>query len=128
MEFFRMIDVAASEEEIQKKITIGKLDYYCPAIEEVFVDEGSTGRAYTLWGDFKINREPIKGGVRFTFPECPNMLAWTITTGYDPNPDGIVFHCTIARTEQDPDFVESLDEFADDWKSGLTERFAGVTV
>lgn len=125
MEFFRTIHISASAEEIQKKITIGKLDYYCPAIEEVYADDGATGRAYTLWGDFKINREPLKGGVRFTFPECPNLLAWTITSGYDPLPQAVVFHCTIARTEQDLDFVESLEAFADDWKNGLEELFAG---
>ncbi len=126
MEFFRIADIRTSEEELQQKITIGTLDAFCASIEEVFEDKGATGRAYTLWGDFRINREPIKGGVRFTFPECPNMLAWTVTTGYDPAPESVLFHCTIARPTHDPDFVESLDEFADDWQKGLQNGWSSI--
>jgi len=33
------------------------------------------------WGEFQLRRDPIKGGVRYSMSDCPNALAWTITTG-----------------------------------------------
>ncbi len=105
-------------------MTVANLDKWCATIEEVYeVHDDNSGRAYTIWGDFLIKRQLIVGGVRFSLPECPNMMAWTLTTGYDPAPEDIVVHCTIARKDQDEDFVESLYDFVDDWKAGLEKDF-----
>ncbi|HED11407.1 MAG TPA: hypothetical protein ENJ10_12015 [Caldithrix abyssi] len=124
MEFFQTAQVKSSEEELQKKLTVANLDKWCATIEEVYeVHDDNSGRAYTIWGDFLIKRQLIVGGVRFSLPECPNMMAWTLTTGYDPAPEDIVVHCTIARKDQDEDFVESLYDFVDDWKAGLEKDF-----
>jgi hypothetical protein len=46
-------------------------------------------------------------------------LQWTVTTGHLPNPANTVIHLTINRAEQDPDFVDSIRQFVDDWKAGL---------
>ena len=68
---------------------------------------------------FFVERQLIKGGVRFSLPECPNALAWTITTGFEPAPDKVIIHCTINRLEHDEDFIESIELFVKSWKIGL---------
>jgi hypothetical protein len=62
--------------------------------------------------------------VRFTLLNCINAVTWSLTTGLPPDPDAIVVHLTINRTEQDADFVDSLEQFADDWRKGLKKRLA----
>jgi hypothetical protein len=57
----------------------------------------------------------VRDGVRFTLPGCPNALAWTVTA----EPEGVLVHCTINRTEHDPDFIESIETFVEDWRTGL---------
>ncbi|RMH63715.1 MAG: hypothetical protein D6677_06575 [Calditrichaeota bacterium] len=120
MEFFETANIKTDESTIHQRLTVGALADYCASVEEVYETDGdNAGRGFMVWGDFRIERQLIKGGARFSLPECPNMLAWTVTTGYPPAEDKVVIHCTIARKEQDPDFVESLEDFMADWKKGL---------
>jgi hypothetical protein len=46
-------------------------------------------------------------------------LAWTVTA----EPEGVLVHCTINRTEHDPDFIESIETFVEDWRAGLERCF-----
>jgi hypothetical protein len=75
------------------------------------------------WGQFIAHREPIRGGVRFTLPNRPNALAWTIITGFPPATEKIVIHCTINRADHDADFIASIQTFVHDWQRGLEARF-----
>jgi len=87
----------------------------------VLADQGDTGQVYRLWGQFGVNRKPIRGGVRFTLPDCPNQIAWTITTGFTPQPEQATIHCTMARTEHEPDFVQSTEAVFEAWRAGLEQ-------
>lgn len=119
LEFFSIADVSASVETIQA-LTVEKLDQYCADIDKVLsIDSENSADVYCIWGTFTVERQIINGGVRFTLPKCPNALAWTITTGFDPAPDKIVIHCTINRTNHDADFIESIESFIKSWKLGL---------
>ena len=117
MEFFEEtnqtnIDVL----NLQKLLTIKNLPNLCKSITKVISDNKVNGSIYCLWGEFKINREQLKDGIRFSMPDCPNALAWTITKD-----DGkLIIHCTINKKQHDPDFIDSIKEFVDDWKIGLT--------
>ncbi|WP_462330864.1 hypothetical protein [Thiohalocapsa halophila] len=124
MEFFATAAAEATETELQRQLTIGRLAEHCASIDAVLRAEGDDGEIWSLWGQFQVHREPIRGGVRFTLPRCPNALAWTITAGTD-TPAPVVVHCTINRTEHDPDFIESIELFVDDWRTGL-ERLAAA--
>jgi hypothetical protein len=73
------------------------------------------GEIDCLWGQFAVHREHIRDGLRFTLPDCPNALAWTTTVA----PDGTLIHCTINRSEQDSDFIASIEDFVADWPRGL---------
>ena len=123
MEFFEIAEVGTSEKNIQEKLTLGKLEEYCEIIFPL--DEGSdqclTG---SIWGEFTLRRDLIMGGVRFSMLDCPNALAWTITTGYPPARDKMVLHLTINRTRKQAEFVEEIHLFLKDLKKGLESYFA----
>lgn len=122
MEFFRIIDKQTSEEKIQKKITPNSLEEFT---ESMFIIEQGTKdfSGGTLWGEFEISYDKIKGGVRFSLLDCPNALQWTITTGFPPERDKIILHATINRTQKPEEFVEEINEFLDEWEFGLTNNF-----
>jgi len=124
VEFFAIADVKTTVEAIQA-LTVEKLNQYCSDIDKVLsVDSESSAKVYCIWGTFTVERQIIKGGIRFTLPNCPNALAWTITTGFDPEPDKVVIHCTINRIEHDTDFIDSIESFIDSWKLGLESHLS----
>lgn len=120
MEFFRTLPLQTSAEALQADLTVPALPRLSEAFDSLLEDDGAdAGVVYCLWGEFRVRRQRINGGIRFSLPACPNALAWTFTTGHPPDPDAVVLHLTINRLEHDPDFVESLEFFADSWQ-GLT--------
>ena len=98
-------------------MTIINLPIYCDSIYEVMLDDGDSGEINCIWGVFIVHREVIKAGVRFTMPDCPNALAWTITS--EKEGAEILFHLTINRDEHEEEFLESIEEFVDEWVTGL---------
>ncbi|GAB6042879.1 hypothetical protein [Endothiovibrio diazotrophicus] len=118
MEFFAAAP-ALPAEEIRRRITIAALPRCCGLIDQVLRDDGETGEVYCLWGAFAVRRELIRGGVRFTLPECPNALAWTVTAEEGGGSSATVIHCTINRAEHDPDFIESIESFVAAWEEGV---------
>lgn len=119
MEFFALAAVPASVDDLRRRLTIIDLPLWSASISVVFRDGGTEGEIYCVWGQFRVRREEIRDGVRFTLPGCPNALQWTVTTGQPPEPDKVVIHLTINRAEHDPDFIESNAQFVADWRSGL---------
>ncbi len=123
MEFYAFADKRIDADTLQARLDIRSLPAYCASISQLLSHDGNRGEIYCTWGQFIVHREPIRGGVRFSLPNCPNALAWTITTGFPPAPDKIVVHCTINRGEHDPDFIASIEKFVDDWREGLSARW-----
>lgn len=119
MEFFTTAAIHTSALELQRRLSIRELPRWCASVSEVFSDEGACGEIYCVWGRFRVHREDIRDGVRFTLPGCPNALQWTVTTGQPPEPNKVVIHLTINRSEHDPDFVDSNRQFVADWREGL---------
>ena len=124
MEFFAIADCSVEPDRLTELLTIGNLPVLCDAIDSLLESRGERGRIYCLWGEFAVNREPINGGVRFTMPTCPNAMAWTITTGHPPAAGSVVIHCTIARTDHEDDFIESLEYWVEAWRRGLERALA----
>jgi hypothetical protein len=119
MEFFATTTIPASVEDLKRRLTIGTLPYWCASIEKVLSDASSSGEIYSVWGVFDTNREEMRNGVRFSLSSCPMAFQWTVTTGHQPDPRQTVIHATINRTEQDKDFIDSVEKFVQDWKAGL---------
>lgn len=119
MEFFRIIDIKSTEVQLQQLLTFDNLNSFN---ESLFVIDfkNDTANITGVWEEFTLKRDLIKGGVRFALLECPNALAWTITTGFPPVREHIVIHLTINRPEKEQQFIDELNEFLDDWKQGFT--------
>jgi len=119
MEFFKIIDIPVSEFIIQEGVTFSNLEKVMPSM---FVIEtiGADILAGTSWGEFKVSLDKIMGGVRMAFLDCPNALAWTITTGYPPDRAKLILHITINRSRKPANFLEEIEEFIEDWEEGLT--------
>ncbi len=122
MEFFKIIDVSTSEEQIHKKLVLRELENFC---ESIFpLDDGKDiCKIGGMWGEFTLRRDPIMGGVRFAMLDCPNALAWTITTGYPPAREKVVIHLTINRERKQDEFIDEIKEFLSDLDSGLKSFF-----
>ena len=123
MEFFRTVDISTSEVQIQEKLRMGNLEEYC---ESMFPLEDHPEVCLTggMWGEFMVRRDPIMGGVRFSMLNCPNALAWTITTGYPPARDKVVIHLTINRERKQKEFIEEIHHFLEDLTKGLASHFS----
>jgi hypothetical protein len=118
MEFFTIAQVGLNEQAVQEQITVESMDDFCDTIA-VLEPDGEMGEIDTVWGGFPVQRQKIRGGVRFALLTCPNALAWTITSGFPPAPDDIVVHGTINRTEQSEEFATSVAEFIEAWRFGI---------
>jgi hypothetical protein len=118
MEFFKIIDVSCSAKDIQERLGLQVLEHFC---ESIFpLDEGAEScQIGGMWGEFTLRRDEIMGGVRFSMLDCPNALAWTITTGYPPARDKLVVHLTINRERKREEFIEEIQQFLLDLDSGL---------
>ncbi len=124
MEFFRTVKVRTQDIVIQDELTLENLDQMS---NEIFVigDQKSTeAQIGGIWGEFTLTRSIIRGGLRFALVECPNALAWTITTGFPPDPDAIILHLTINRPEQKESLLEEIKDFLDDHSECLLEYFS----
>ncbi|MDO9276168.1 MAG: hypothetical protein Q7T92_11545 [Lutibacter sp.] len=83
MEFFRIIDKQVTEARLQDKIIPQSIEEFTETMQ--FLESAENNFiGLTLWGEFNISYDKINGGVRFALLDCPNALAWTITTGFPP--------------------------------------------
>lgn len=76
------------------------------------------------WGLFQVSREKIRNGVRLALLNCPHALAWTVAV---KNEQGlVVIHCTIDDASADEEFVETIEQFVDDWAQGLEAALSNL--
>ncbi len=124
MEFFKIVDSKISETDIYKNLTLKNLEFFC---ESIFALENGDEVCKTggMWGEFTLRRDEIMGGVRFSMTDCPNALAWTITTGYPPAREKLVIHLTINRQQKQDEFIQEIHEFLEDLERGLLSFFSG---
>ena len=120
MEFFAAVKCASDPAALKKQLTIARLPELCASVMTVISDEQIHGTIYCLWGQFKINREELKYGIRFSLPDCPNTLAWSVT--FDPATENIIIHLTINKKKHDADFIESIEQFINDWSEGIKSQ------
>lgn len=122
MEFFRIIDKQVTEELIKDSIQPKSIENYTETMLFIeYYQENFIGS--TLWGEFEISYDKINGGVRFTLLDCPNALSLTITTGLSEEGKKIILHCTINQSQKPVEFIEEIQEFLDEWETGITAFF-----
>ena len=125
MEFFRIIQVQTQVKNIQDELTIKNLELISNEIFVIGKQSESEASIGGVWGEFTLTRSLISGGLRFALSECPNALAWTITTGFDPDPAAIIVHLTINRQQQKELFIAEIEAFLDDQSVCLEQYFNG---
>jgi hypothetical protein len=126
MEFFAIAAAPIAVSDLHKHIRVDTLADLCASIDKVISHEGNRGEIYCVWGEFRVHREMLRDGVRFTLPGCRNGVQWTITADNREKTGTVVVHCTINQRQHDADFVESLEQFVADWKHGLEHELARV--
>lgn len=121
MEFFRFIDKQVSEEIIQARITPKSVSEFT---ETMLYIEGNDFefKGMTLWGEFTIGFNKIKGGVKFSLLDCPNAFSWHITYGFPPERNKVILYATINRTQKHAEFLEEVQEFLDEWQEGIISK------
>jgi len=123
MEFFRTLNIKTSAEAIQKSLPLKNLDTFSTEIFVIGNQNEWETQIGGIWGEFTLSRSKINGGLRFALVECPNGLAWTVTTGFLPDRDSIIIHLTINRRQQEESFLEEINEFLDDHSECLKNHF-----
>lgn len=123
MEFYKIINIQTTEIQLHELISF---ENFNALNENLFIlnYENNSVNIGGIWGEFTLNLNQIKGGVRFALVECPNALAWTITTGYAPAQEQIVLHLTINRIEIEQNFMDEINDFLEDWEQGILQFFA----
>ena len=119
MEFFKILDIKTTEQDIQTHLTLEKLDTYTNDLFPLQKVETDSVQIGGIWGEFTLLYQTIAGGVRFALKECPNALTWTVTTGLPPEKEKVVIHLTINRKERESDFLEEIQEFMEDLSEGI---------
>ncbi len=122
MEIFKIFDKGVSEKEIQEKINFDTISDFCESII-VLEQDSDIADIGSVWGEFQLKRDVIKGGLRFALTNCPNALAWTITEGRKEHKGNLVLHLTINRQSIDSEFTEEINEFVDEWSEGIDSIF-----
>ena len=118
MEFFEEVERQNVEiEALKDLLQISAFPSLCGSIDSVISENHNGGEIYCIWGQFKVSREVIRNGVRFALVDCPHAFAWTITYHADRN--ALVVHCTIDDREEEEEFIETIQQFASDWRLGL---------
>ena len=119
MEFFANIKgQSVSVNQISDLITIDRLPELCASIDSVVsVQSHHRGEIYCVWGQFQVSLENIRNGVRLALLSCPHALAWTVAVKNDG--EFVVVHCTIDDEQADAEFVETIEQFVEDWTHGL---------
>jgi len=120
MEFFREVPFRELDvSDLKKLVVLNNLTTLCASISTVTPINTYEAEIFCIWGTFELRCDELKCGVRYSLIDCPHAFAWTVT--YDKARELIVIHCVLDKTEAelDPDFVESIDEFATDWEIGI---------
>ncbi len=121
MEYFRIIKIKTTEDQIQKSLELNNLGEISTQLFNLDAPGEEVSNIGGIWGEFTLSRSKIKGGIRFALLECPNALCWTITTGVHQEPGTIAIHLTINRLQINQEFNEEIEEFLVDHCARLQE-------
>ena len=126
MEFFASADAHMSPTDLQRFIRIKNLAQWCASIEKVSAQSGERGSMSCSWGEYAVHLEIVRNGIHFTLPGSEDVMQWSITAEPISKSGMVTIHCTVNRTELDPEYQQNLQKFVDDWKTGLENGWARI--
>ena len=117
MEWFTTANANLPVAELQRHIRIETLEAWCalpPAVG------GEVSEAARLeWSAWRVHREVIRDGVRFTLPGAAHALQWTLTAGGQQRSGTVGVHCTLNIATPDAETITAIERFLTAWKDGL---------
>ena len=117
MEWFITANANLPASELQRHIRIETLHEWCaapPAIAGVV-----NNQPVPDWIHWRVHREVIREGLRFTLPSAVHALQWTLITGGHLRPGTVNLHCTLGISNTDAATIAALEKFVSDWQQGL---------
>ena len=113
MEFYRLIELKTQASEIQKQFDFHDLESLSEDLFLLNTIDKEHAEVGTMWGEFTLQRTVINEGLRFALLECPNGLAWTVTTGKETGAGSVLIHLTINRKNKDQEFIDEISSLLD---------------
>lgn len=126
MEFFATANAHMAPTDLQRFIRIKNITEWCASIDKVSVQSAERGSMSWSGREHVIHQEIIRNGIHFTLPGSEDVMQWSITTEPESKNGKVTIHCTVNRTELDPDYQQRLQQFIDDWKTGLENGWARI--
>ena len=126
MEFFATADAHMSPTDLQRFIRIKNLTQWCASIENVSAQSGERGSMSCSWGEYTVHLEILRNGIHFTLPGSEDVMQWSITAEPSSKSGKVTIHCTVNRTELEPEYRQNLQKFVDDWKTGLENGWVRI--
>jgi len=75
MEFFRTINISTDEQKIKNTLVFEGLELMSSELFLLEALNDSQAKIGSLWGEFTLARQDIKGGLRFSLLECALFTA-----------------------------------------------------
>jgi len=72
MEFFRIINISTTQEQLTELLVLKNLEGISSQLFSIAEPQENQVEIGSLWGEFTLSRDEIKGGLRFSLKECPN--------------------------------------------------------
>ena len=126
MEFFSYASAHMSPTDLQRFIRIKNLPQWCASIEKVSTQTAEKGSM--VWKDieYAVHEEIVRNGVHFTLPGSEHVMQWSITAEPNSQHGRGTIHCTVNQAELEPEYIQYLQQFVDDWKTGLESGWARI--
>ena len=126
MEFYAIANAHMSPTDLQRYIRIKNLPQWCASIENVSTH--SAGRGTMCWAgdDNAVHQEVVLNGIHFNLPGSVDVMQWSITVEPDSRNGRVTIHCTVNQSELEPEYINQLQQFVEDWKTGLENGWARI--
>ncbi len=126
MEFFAIANAHMSPTDLQRYVRIKNLPSWCAAIQEVTTQSAERGSMKWARGEHALHQEVVRNGVHFSLPGSEDVMQWSITAEPASQNGRVTIHCTVNRPELDADYDACLQQFVEDWKTGLENGWARI--
>jgi len=126
MEYFAIANAHMSPTDLQRFIRIQNLPEWCASIEKVIIQSAEKGSLSWAGDEYAVHQEVVRNGIHFSLPGSEDVMQWSITAEPKSRNGRVTIHCTINRTELEPEYDRRLQQFVADWKSGLENGWARI--
>ena len=117
MEWFATANANLPASELQRHLRIETLPEWCAAPPAIAGDVDN--RDVPEWTHWRVHREVIRAGLRFSLPGALHALQWTLIVGSHPRPGTVNLHFSLATANPDAATLAALEKFVADWQKGL---------